>query len=143
MISLKKVSAVAAKHGMGSRSMVSIVDSLKSFFVQAHDMVPSQSMSNANQYRAKAPAAGTRDGPKPVIPETGSPDSAFKIAYYQREYCTQIYSMLMKNLTMLLPLGDTRHNVEWTYKDAEGKPLPVKCSVLIRLIYQTKLFAIW
>ena len=65
--------------------MASILDSLKSFFVQAHDLVPSQSMLNANQYRAKAPAAGTRDGPKPVVPETGSPDSAFTIAYYKRK----------------------------------------------------------
>ncbi len=101
MLSLKKVSAVAAKHGNGVRSMASIVDTLKSFFVQAHDMVPSQSAFNANQYRAKAPAAGTRDGPKPVVPETGSPDSAFKIAYYQREYCSQMCLMLLRIFNLM------------------------------------------
>ena len=103
MLSLKKVSLVAAKHGNGVRSMASIVDALKSFFVQAHDMVPAQSSFNANQYRAKAPAAGTREGPKPVVPETGNPDSAFKIAYYQREYYSQIWLVLWSifNLTAL------------------------------------------
>lgn len=84
MLSVRKA-VTAAKYPLGVRHMASILDSLKSFFVQAHDLVPSQSMLNANQYRAKAPAAGTRDGPKPVVPETGSPDSAFTIAYYKRK----------------------------------------------------------
>ena len=91
MLALRKSVVYAVKCPHGSRHMASIIDTLKSFFVQAHDLVPSQSMSNANQYRAQAPAVGTRDGPKPVIPETGSPDSAFTIAYYQRAQFQMIF----------------------------------------------------
>jgi hypothetical protein len=77
--------------------MSGIIDRIKSFFVQAHDLEPSQSMKTSLDYRARAPAIGTQSGPKPVIPDSDLPNSQFTMAYYKRNdhlFSVDLYCLL-------------------------------------------------